>query len=151
MQFFRGLTDVVAWWQRINSWPGMFPNLPHPDTAAAGWLLANWCVYWIPPMVDAAFIPVDVPEARIPCLFVLGIAALVTFYVAANKEFLNDYLVAQNVIQPWPLLLSLLMLPSVRTSVIDATDGLGDPAILNLVADGLINLGFSTLRYVGNS
>lgn len=151
MQFFRGLTDVAAWWQRINSWPGMFPNLPHPDTAAAKWLLANWCVYWIPPMVDAAFIPVDVPEARIPCLFVLGIAALVTFYVAANKESLNDYLVAQNVIQPWPLLLSLLMLPSVRTSVIDATDGLGDPAILKLVADGLINLGFSTLRYVGNS
>jgi hypothetical protein len=29
--------------------------------------------------------------------------------------------------------------------------GLGDPVILKLVADGLVNLGFSTLRYAGNS
>ena len=38
-----------------------------------------------------------------------------------------------------------------RQSVIEATDGLGDPAILKLVADGLINLGFTTLHYVGNT
>jgi hypothetical protein len=41
------------------------------------------------------------------------------------------------------------MLPSVRQSVIDATDGLGDPAILKLVADGLINLGFTTFTLCG--
>jgi hypothetical protein len=101
--------------------------------------------------VDAAFIRTDVPQVRIPCQFVLGIAALVTFYVAANKETLNGDIVAQNVIQPWPLLLSLFMLSSVRQSIIDATDGLGDPAIFKLVADGLINFGFSTLHYLGNS
>jgi hypothetical protein len=151
MQCLRGLTDAAAWIERINSWPGMFPNLSQPDGTAAKWLLANWCVYWFPPFVDAAFLRTDVPQVRIPCQFVLGIAALITFYVAANKETLNGCLVAQNVIQPWPLLLSLLMLPSVRSSIIDSTDGLGDPAILNLVADGLINLGFVTLHYVGVS
>lgn len=147
----RGLTDVAAWIERINCWPGMFPNLPQPDGTAAKWLLANWCVYWFPPFVDAAFLRTDVPQVRIPCQFVLGIAALITFYVAANKETLNGCIVAQNVIQPWPLLLSLLMLPSVRSSIIDSTDGLGDPAILNAIVDGLVNLGFVTLHYVGVS
>jgi len=151
MQCVRGLTDAAALVERINCWPNMFPNLPDPDSTAAKWLLANWCVYWFPPFVDAAFLRTDVPQVRIPCQFVLGIAALLTFYVAANKETLNGCIVAQNVIQPWPLLLSLLMLPSVRSSIIDGTDGLGDPAILNLVADGLINLGFVTLHYVGVS
>lgn len=151
MQCLRGLTDAAAWVERINCWPNMFPNLPDPDSTAAKWLLANWCVYWFPPFVDAAFLRTDVPQVRIPCQFVLGIAALITFYVAANKETLNGCIVAQNVIQPWPLLLSLLMLPSVRSSIIDSTDGLGDPAILNLIADGLINFGFVTLHYVGVS
>jgi len=76
--FSRSLADILALVQRINCWPGMFPNLPHPENATAGWLLANWCIYWFPPMVDAAFNPTDVPEVRISCLIVLGIAASVS-------------------------------------------------------------------------
>ena len=65
-------------------------------------------------------------------------------------DSLNDYIAAQTVIQPWPLILSFMMLEEVRTLVIDSTDGLGDSAYLKLVADTLINLGVTTLHYVGN-
>lgn len=147
MQLFRGLTDFVAWWQRINCWPGMFPN--PPQNAADGWLLANWSVYWVPPFVDAAFIPADVPDSRIACLTALGGAAAITACVANNQGSWNTFIETQNFIQPFPLLLSFMMSPEVRSFVIDATDGLGDPAIFKLVADGLINLGFTTLHYVG--
>jgi len=146
--FSRSLADILALVQRINCWPGMFPNLPHPENATAGWLLANWCIYWFPPMVDAAFNPTDVPEVRISCLIVLGIAASVSAAVAMDS--LNDYIAAQTVIQPWPLILSFMMLEEVRILVIDSTDGLGDSAYLKLVADTLINLGVTTLHYVGN-
>lgn len=147
--FSRSLTDILGMVQRINCWPGMFPNLPHPENATAGWLLANWCIYWFPPNVDAAFNPNDVPDVRIACLTVLGIAASIS--AAVTMDSLNDYLAAQTVIQPWPLILSFMMSPEVRTTVIESTDGLGDSAYLKLVADMLINLGVSTLHYAGNS
>ena len=109
---FPGLTDFVAWWQRINCWPGMFPN--PPQNAADGWLLANWSVYWVPPFVDAAFIPADVPDSRIACLTVLGSAAI-TACAADNQGSCNDFIATQNFIQPFPLILSFMMSEEVRS------------------------------------